>query len=468
MKRKNILGIVVFLGVVGLAALATVFWWLPRQQAVATSANTLPPATTQPYQTEPVRTGDLTASIGATGAVRSRQSAVLVWQTSGTVSSVSSAAGQFVEAGTVLAQLEQTSLPQAVILAQAELVTAQKNLDNLLQSTQARATAQMALVKTQKALDDAQDDRRNKLYQRASQETIDIARARLITANEALDQAEDFFNSHNGDPESVTYAAALDQLAKARQLQTHAQWNLNYVQGLPDPLDIEEADAAIAVAEANVLQAKLDWERVKDGPNEQDVAAAEARLAAAQATLNLARLTAPFDGILTLANSKVGDQVSPGAIAFQLDDLSHMYVDLSVAEVDIAQVALGQPVTIALDALPGREYSGVVTEIGAVGKNVAGTVNFNVTVEITNLDADIKTGMTAAASITVSQFRATLLVPTRAIRAQGGQRVVYLLKEGSPLPVAVTTGAAAGQSTVVTAGEIQEGDLVILNPSGIQ
>jgi HlyD family secretion protein len=467
MNKRLILRITAVLGILSLAALAYIFWWRPLQHPATLDKAFLNPSPSR-YQTVPVRKGDLTATIGTTGAVRSSQSAVLLWQTSGTVSSVKASAGQFVKAKTVLAALEQTSLLQTVIMAQADLVNAQKSLDTLMQSTQARANTQMAMVKTQKELEDALKDRKSLLFQRASPEQIDISRARLITAKDALSQAEKFYDTHNGNPESVTYAVALDQLAKARQLEDQADYNLQYVAGLPEPLDIEEADARIGVAQANVLQAKLDWDRVKDGPNDQDVAAAEARVTAAQAALNLARIAAPFDGTLTLANSKVGDQAAPGVVAFQLDDLSHLYVDLAVAEVDIAPVQVGQPAVITLDALPGKEYSAAVTEIGAVGKNIGGTVNFTVTIEITDPGKEVKPGMTVTAAIAVSQARNSLLVPTRAIRALNGQRVIYLIKDGAPVRVTITTGPASGEDTTVVGGAIQEGDLVILNTSGIE
>ncbi len=466
MKKKALIRILILLAVLAAGGWAGyVYGWPALLQFQASAQQPAAPAQAA-YQTARVRAGNLDSTITTSGAVRSKQTALLLWQTSGTVSRVNAVSGQPVQAGTVLAELEQTSLPQGVILARAERVTAQKALDTLLQSTQARAAAQMALVKAQQALDDAQDDRKSKLYQRASSETIDIARARLITANDALDQAESFFDGHSGDPTSVVYATALSQLAKARQDQIKAQYNLNYAAGLPEPLDIEEADAKIALAEANVLQAKLDWERVKDGPNEDDVDAAEARLAAAQATLNLARITAPFSGTLTLANSKAGDQVTPGSAAFQIDDLSHLYVDAAVVEDEIGRVQVGQPVILRLDALPGKEYPGTVTEVSAFGKATAGTVNFTVTIEIQPAGAEVRPGMTASVSITTGQGGMTLLVPARAIHTLDGQPVVYLLKDGLPAPVAVVAGASRGADAVITAGALQAGDLVVLNPDG--
>jgi len=72
-------------------------------------------------QTAPAERGDLTATIGATGVVRANQTAELTWQTSGTVGEVRVAAGEPITAGQVLAVLEKTSLPQNIILAEADL-----------------------------------------------------------------------------------------------------------------------------------------------------------------------------------------------------------------------------------------------------------------------------------------------------------------------------------------------------------
>ena len=95
-------------------------------------------------------------------------------------------------------------------------------------------------------------------------------------------------------------------------------------------------------------------------------------------------------------------------------------------------------------------------------------MNFTVTVEINQPAPAIKPGMTAAVRIAASQATNLLLVPTGAIHSQDGQQVIYLLKNGLPTPVVILTGGAAGADTAVIGGEIQEGDLVILNPSAVQ
>jgi HlyD family secretion protein len=465
MKRP--LRIVILLLVV-LAAGASGYYYLYLPRAQANLFAQAQPTAVH-YQAVQVQRGSFTNTIETTGTIRSNQTSTLVWQTTGSIQTVAVTKGQQVLAKDVLAELEQTSLTQPIILAQADLVTAQKALDNLLSSTQARANAELALVKAQKALDDAEKTQRNGNYQVASSEQIDIARAALITANDALDKAKDFWDKvKDGAPDSTGYATGLARYAKARQAQILAQNNYDTLSQVADPLDVEETNARVDVAQANLLQAKLDWERVKDGPNEQDVSAAQARVAAAQAAINMAQIKAPFAGTITLANSKAGDQVTPGTLAFQIDDLSHLYVDVAVAEIDIARVKLGLPVSLALDALPGKTYAGAVTDIASVSKNTANTVNFTVTVEISQPDLDIRPGMTVSASIATNQAQNLLFVPGQAIRTVNGQPVVYLLRDGVPIPVAVQAGdTITGGDVLILRGALKEGDLVITNPSSI-
>lgn len=469
MRRRGLVIVVVLVLLAGAGAIGFANLWVPRIQAALNPSSLAQAGQSNPvpYQTAPVQKGNFSGTIETTGSVRSNQTTTLLWQTSGTVAEVNTTKGQLAPAKTVLARLEQTSIPTAIILAQADLVTAQKALDNLLTSSQARANAELALVKAQKALDDATKNRRNKEYQVASPESIDIANSNLILANDALDKANTIYeNNRNRDTNDIIYAAALAQYAKARQNQIRAQYNYDYVSGLPDALDVQEANAMVDVAEANLLQAKTDWERVKDGPNDQDVAAAQARVTAAQAAINMGRISAPFQGTITTAFSKVGDQVAPGTPAFQIDDLSHLFVDVSVAEVDIARIQVGQAVTLRIDALPGQTYPGIVTDIAAVGKTTASTVNFTVTVEISRLDQNIKPGMTVAASILTSQAQDVLYLPSQAIRTLNGKQIIYLLKDGAPIPVEVATGAEVdGGNTVILRGAVKPGDLIVTNPA---
>jgi HlyD family secretion protein len=72
--------------------------------------------------------------------------------------------------------------------------------------------------------------------------------------------------------------------------------------------------------------------------------------------------------------------------------------------------------------------------------------------------------MTAAVNIVVSEINDVLIVPSRAIRLNNGQRIVFLLKDGRLTEVLVSTGASSDTETQITEGELAEDDLVVLNP----
>src|ERR1041385_5581818 len=76
--------------------------------------------TTTQYQTAKIERGSLTATIGATGTVRAKQTTVLSWQTAGSVDTVNVKVGDNIPANFVLAFLQKTSLPQNVILAHSD------------------------------------------------------------------------------------------------------------------------------------------------------------------------------------------------------------------------------------------------------------------------------------------------------------------------------------------------------------
>ncbi len=378
------------------------------------------------YKTVKIERGQLTAMVGATGTVRSNQTALLVWQVSGTVDRVNVDVGDTVKSGEVMATLRNTSLPQSIILAQADLVSAQRALDDLLQSKTAAAQARIALREAQEAFDKAQN------YRDSLNDKITIERVKIVTEQTPF------------GPQRVPkiYTQKID----------------------PDQETIDKADERLALAQAQLDDAQREWDRLKNGPNPDDVAAAQARVDAARATLNMARITAPFAGTVTEANPMPGDQVAAGALAFRVDDTSRLLVDVDISEVDINNVEVGQPVTLSFDAVLDKEYHGKVTEVSRVGNSVQGAVNFTVTIELTDADELVKPGMTAAVNIVVKEIKDVLLVPNRAVRFYDGKRYVYVLKDGEPDPVEIRLGSSSDAMSVIVSNNLKEGDLLILNP----
>lgn len=377
--------------------------------------------TSSQFQTATVERGNLTATIGATGTVRAKQTAVLVWQAAGSVDTVNVKVGDNIPADFVMAYLAKTSLPQSIIMAEADLASAQKELDNLLNSDTARAEAVIA----------------------------------LRDAQEAHDKALNWRLELNGKihMKKIIY----------RKIGTRTIPILKEYRGYADEATIKKADEDLALAKAKLDDALREYERLNNG-NMLDITAAQARVDAAQATLGLARVISPFAGTVTESYTLSGDQIGAGDTAFRLDNLSSLLVDVKVSEVDINSVSIGQPVKLTFDAILGKEYHGEVVEVTQAGTAEEGVVNFKVTVELTDADAFVKPGMTAAVNIVVEEMQDVLLVQNRAVRLVDGERVVYALVEGEPVKREITLGPSSDTMSVVVNGDLRQGDVIILNP----
>ncbi|HEU0295778.1 MAG TPA: efflux RND transporter periplasmic adaptor subunit [Anaerolineales bacterium] len=377
--------------------------------------------TASTFQTANVERGTLTATIGATGTVRAKQTAVLIWQAAGTVDVVNVKVGDNVPADFVMAYLKKTSLPQTVILAEADLTNAQAALQDLLNSDTALAESVIALRDAQKA----------------------------------YDRAVNWRKELNG---KIHIKKIIYKTFGNRKIPV-----LKEYRGYADATTIAKADEDVALKLAQLEDVQREYDQLSAG-NQTEIAAAQVRVEAAQATLNLARVIAPFSGIVTESYPLAGDQVGAGATAFRLDDLSSLFVDVEVSEVDINSVSVGQPVMLTFDAILGRDYHGEVVSVAQTGVVTQGVVNFKVTVELTDADSLVKPGMTAAVNITVEELQDVLLVPNRAVRLADGERVVYLLENGQPVKKEIRLGSSSDTMSVLVDGEVKEGDTIILNP----
>jgi HlyD family secretion protein len=402
--------------------------------------------------------GNLVTTIDATGVVRPRQSATLLWGASGTVENVVVEEGLEVEAGQQLASLAQTSLPQSVILAQADLVNAQTALEDLYTNTDNAKTAAMKEIAIYAdAVRDAQYQLDNytvpsDMVDMETMEALDQMKAKLDAASAAF---EPYKYKASGDPTRQELKEELDQ---ARSDYNAAVKRLEY-------------EYELEVAQDNLDKARADYDEYAAGPSADDVKAAEARIAAAEATLSQAWIEAPFAGTITNLQPQVGDKVNANTVAFQLDNLATLYVDMEISEIDINLIETGQEASLTFDAIRGAEYQGKVTDISPIGNNVQGVVYFEVTIEMSNPDEAVRPGMTAAVEIIVSKSDQALLAPNQAIRYTDGVQVIYVQDESAPegyRPVEIRVGNSSQTHSEVIDGELQIGDVVALNPSVLQ
>jgi HlyD family secretion protein len=446
---KRVLTIIIILAVVAVLAFFGFRALRQRQQTTVLSD----------LQTVVASNGSLTATVGATGMVHANQTAILSWQTSGNIGDIPVTVGDLVTTAQVLATLEQSSLSQNIILAQADLINAEKALDDLLndqtvaaQSLLALYSAQQSIYTAERAMDRFEGDDYKDALEEARQDVID--------RDADLEEAQDDFEPYED------WDATNETRQRYEQELIDAQNAYDEAVRIVELLEMEQqvAQANLDAAHAALESAQRAYDRIKDGPNANDVTVLEARIAAAQAALDTTQLTAPFDGTVTEVNLKPADRVVPGTAAIRIDNLTRLEVDVQVSEIDINRIQIGQPVSLSFDAILDKEYHGTVREVARVGNVLQGVVQFNVTVELTDADEDVRPGMTAAVNIVVEQLDNVLLVPNRAVRLVDGQRVVYILKDQQLKAVEITLGATSDTESEIIAGDLRAGDIIVLNP----
>jgi len=417
------------------------------------------------YQTVELKRGDLVVIVGATGTVEANQTAELTWQTTGRVESVNAKVTERVKAGDILADLADNTLPQSIILAQADLVAAKKDLEDLINSNTESAEAYATLLEAEQTLRDEEDDRDQWNYNEADIDRVDDARAKFIAAEEEYKLYKTAYEAVKDLPvDDPLRVKAKKERDDYKLIRDKALRTLNYILGKAYGQQVAEDFAAYDIAEAKLNDAQREWDRVKSGPNADDISAGEAKVAAAEATVSLGWLEAPFNGTVTRAYPKVGDQVTSGTVGFRLDDLSQLFMDVQISEVDINRVMVGQQAELAFDAITGIIYTGEVTEVSSVGVDSGSGVDFTVRLKILDPDEQVRPGMTAAVNIIVSEETDILTVPSRAVRLKDGNRIVYILKGGAIQEIEIEVGASSDTSVEVMPGDLKEGDLVVLNP----
>ena len=504
MKRKTIYWIV---GVVVVLLIAGGVYMKVRANRQSANASSL--------QTATVTLGNVSVSISGVGTIRSQQDANINWQTSGTVKSVLTSIGQQVKAGDVLADLDPDTLPTSVLQAQLDLIDAQTALDDLkkpqpLKIAQAQtalddaktametllhptdaaiAQAQLDVVNAQATVDTAQKAVDKLQYGRGSAEAITTAQAAYVVAKEEVDRLQGQYNNIGGDPtEDARKAQALSVLEAAKTKMNRALAALNWYKGERTESEIETTLTDLAVAQGQLTdaqdalnklqnpsaedialaQATMDdaqetLNSLENGPSQSDLTVAETRVTLAKAAVAQASLTAPFDGTITDIQVMPGDIVSSGTTAFRIDDLSNLYIDLQVSEVDIPQVQVGQDAIVTFDAIANKEYHGKVTQVGMVGSISQGVVNYPVIVQVTDPDSSILPSMTAAVNVVVGESKNVLVVPNRALKTSNGQRTVTVLYEGQQISVPVTVGLTGSSTSEVSSDQLREGDTIVLS-----
>jgi HlyD family secretion protein len=202
---------------------------------------------------------------------------------------------------------------------------------------------------------------------------------------------------------------------------------------------------------------------------QDNLRSAELSMQNTQDQLDNYTIKSPIAGTIIDKEYKAGDTVESGKTLCTIYDLSYLEMTMSIDELDISQVSVGQTVTITADAAEGKTYTGTITKVSVAGTTSNNATSYPVTVRIDDTDG-LLPGMNVDAEIVLSEAKDVLSVSNAAV-SRGNKVLVTkdspsaanaLSDETAPdgyVYVEVTTGVSDDDYIEITDG-LQEGDTV--------
>lgn len=254
-------------------------------------------------------------------------------------------------------------------------------------------------------------------------------------------------------------------------------------------LQLQQAEASLAVARARFLDAQTNLERMERLRKENAVSeqqyeqvrlafeAAKAQLDQAQAAVNLARhsldvsiMRAPFSGIVASKNADVGDVINPMMGSFSptsgiltLVDFSRIKIRIDVSPADIGRVAKGQTAILRVPSLTGQEFRGTVHVVNLAADPL--TKKFGVEVAVENPQLVLRPGTFGEITLEVSTHEDALVVPQKAILAN---EYVFVVVDGKAIKRMVTLGLQNSLLVEVTSGLAEAEEVIVEGNFGLE
>lgn len=251
--------------------------------------------------------------------------------------------------------------------------------------------------------------------------------------------------------------------------------------------DTTELDLAVLQAQANLLQAqanadnaesnfertqslyndkvspKKDYERdrsTRDATSAQ-VGVASANLRIMQRKVTEATIVAPHDGVVVERRAQEGYYAKAGEPIFVLADDSDVIIKKNVPEGKVSEISVGMPMTITVDAVPGKKFFASITRI--YPSAVLPTRTYTSEATITNNNGELHMGMSATVQITGKARKNTLCVPERALVIKDDQKSVFVVLKGNTVKQTVVEIGAIGNGLAEILSGISEADTIVLS-----
>ncbi|MDE2038146.1 MAG: efflux RND transporter periplasmic adaptor subunit [Patescibacteria group bacterium] len=473
----------------------------------------------QSYATAAASKRDLVETVSADGIVKADQSVALAFSEQGLVAAVDVQVGDAVKKGAILASLDTGALQAGLAGAQADVLAAQASLAQAQKGTRAEelaiysqkyADASSAFITAMKnaylVTEDAILNKSDSVFSNGStaNPTISIRTQSAIlqlsinnqrvAVGDALDSWKAAIDAISPDSTS-TQAIDAARTAVDRSLSTVKSFidslgsiandlsvgNSGLTQAAidADVAAVNGAAQAITGAETSEQSAEAAWGSARDtlileqaGSTPEAIQADQAAVAKAQAAVQSAQsqiahayITAPFDGVVTAADLKVGEVYVPGVSAGEdigLMTAGALKAEAYVPETDIGKIAVGDAVSVTFDSYgPSQEFPATVSLIDPAATQENGANAYKVTAVFQGADPRILPGMSATLSIEAASSSGALAVPTSALIARGSS-VFVLVKQpsGAFVQTQVRTGISTADGYTEILSGLSEGDVV--------
>lgn len=233
--------------------------------------------------------------------------------------------------------------------------------------------------------------------------------------------------------------------------------------------DVDSAKNNIKTAEGN-LKIAQDQLALKKAPvRTSDVALYKAQIRQAEASMRQVyaqildmRITAPVSGIVTAVNGEVGETVSSTSAIISLISSGALQIDVNLSEDNVANVKVGQPVRITLDAFLNTEWQGTVTKIDPASTVISGNVYYKTTVAFDKPNSQVKAGMTANVWIKTGSSLNALSIPESAIQMRDTKTFVQVFQNNAVTEKTITTGLKNQNGMTEVASGLSEGEQIVI------
>ena len=236
-------------------------------------------------------------------------------------------------------------------------------------------------------------------------------------------------------------------------------------------IDVRELAAQLAAAEAAYEVGQAAFERAEQLRERRVItlpeyerertahAAARSQVLQLRTRLAYAAVASPVTGVVTEKRVEAGDLVAPNTRLFTVADVSTLVVRVGVSELDVVQLSPGDPVSVTLDAFPGRTLPGRIRRVFPSADPATRLVPVEVALE--NADARVaRPGFLARVSFALSAHDNVLLIPASALVGGAGSEAVFVVEEDRAVRRTVSTGLTSAGRVEVVAG-LADGERVV-------